>query len=117
LSAETEPIDFLEPSNLGSRSLDGSDAVEKETDSSLGNGWFPKEFILPTKPLSFALGNLLTSPGIDPESGLTRDIYISVKKTKKDVWRGQDHKKEMPWGDNSKFEWDFPTKLTREPKM
>lgn len=37
-SAETEPIDFFEPSNLGSRSLNGSDAVENETDSSLDNG-------------------------------------------------------------------------------
>lgn len=104
MSAETEPIDFLEPSNLGSRSLDGS----AETDSSLGNGWFPKELKLPTKPLSFALGNLLKSPGIDPESALTRDIYISVGGKKKNVWSGQDHKKEMPWGENYKFEWNYP---------
>lgn len=112
MSAETEPIDFLEPSNLGSRSLDGS----AETDSSLGNGWFPKELKLPTKPLSFALGNLLKSPGIDPESALTRDIYISVGGKKK--------KECMKWSGSQKGNamrgklqiWMKlpPNKLTRE---
>jgi hypothetical protein len=38
LSAVTEPDDFLEPSSLGSRSLDGSEAAEYATSSSLGKG-------------------------------------------------------------------------------
>ncbi|KAJ6925273.1 hypothetical protein NC651_009815 [Populus alba x Populus x berolinensis] len=55
------------------------------------NGWFPKEFISPKKPLSFALGYLLESPSMGPDSGFTRDIYmpaeiLSSASQSKDVW-------------------------------
>jgi hypothetical protein len=45
LRAETEPNGLLETSNLGSKTLDGSDAAENETDSSLGSGRLPIELI------------------------------------------------------------------------
>lgn len=76
LSAETEFIDFFGPSHLGSKCID-SEAFEHDKDSSFGSGGFPCVELL-IYPLSFALGNLLVSPGTETESGLARDIYISA---------------------------------------
>lgn len=56
MRADTEPIDLLETSNLGSKTLEDSEADEN-VDSSLG-----KELTLPTKPLSFTFENPLPSP-------------------------------------------------------
>lgn len=72
LSAHTEFVDFLEPSSLEPRSLDGSDAVWNDKESSLANERLPDEFILPPKPLSFASGRR------EPESVFTREIYTSA---------------------------------------
>lgn len=91
LSAETELIDFLELSSLGSRSLDGSEAAENNCDSSLGVPRLPKEFAWLRKPFSLISGNLEPSKSREPESGLTRDTYISAR----EFQDSYDYKKEV----------------------
>lgn len=77
-SAETELRYFLEPSSLGSKSLDGFDAVENDCNSSLGDARLPKELTWLIKPFSLISVSLVLSESTDPESGLTREIYISA---------------------------------------